>query len=295
MIGTYNYAIPIEQEDRLGLTLVIAVALHALVILGISFDLPAPELPATSERSLDIILVHQKSDQAPTNADFYAQANLDGGSDFDHAEIPRAPRSTPADRSRADDNATQAPQPTPSSPSHQRTRLVIPRDSPDSIASATRKPEMLDTPTPSVAELIRSGAALSQLNADDATEISGHGKRPRHTHINASTQEFKYANYMEAWRQKVERVGNMNYPDEARRQNINGHLLLDVSLNPDGSIIDIQLIKSSGAEILDNAAIRIVRLAGPFAPFPADIRRDTDVLHVIRTWQFMDGKRMSGR
>ena len=93
---------------------------------------------------------------------------------------------------------------------------------------------------------------------------------------------------MEAWRAKVERVGNLNYPEEARRRNISGQLVLDVALNPDGKINQITIRRSSGYKVLDDAAIRIVELAAPYSPFPEAIRAETDVLHITRTWQFLD-------
>ncbi|MEJ2760202.1 MAG: energy transducer TonB [Gammaproteobacteria bacterium] len=92
---------------------------------------------------------------------------------------------------------------------------------------------------------------------------------------------------MEAWRAKVERVGNLNYPQEAQRQGLSGSLILDVALNPDGSVKKIIVRRSSGYKVLDDAAIRIVKLASPFAPFPDDIRKETDILHITRTWQFL--------
>jgi protein TonB len=95
---------------------------------------------------------------------------------------------------------------------------------------------------------------------------------------------------MEAWRAKVERVGNLNYPDDARKRQLSGSLILDVALNPDGSVNQITVRQSSGHKILDDAADRIVRLAAPFAPFPDDIRAETDILHITRTWQFLHNR-----
>jgi protein TonB len=95
---------------------------------------------------------------------------------------------------------------------------------------------------------------------------------------------------MEAWRAKVERVGNLNYPEAARKQNLSGSLILDVALNADGSINQITIRRSSGQKVLDDAAIRIVELASPFAPFPEQVREETDILHITRTWQFLDKK-----
>ena len=126
----------------------------------------------------------------------------------------------------------------------------------------------------------------SRLNAEISRTWQEYQKRPRHKFLNARTQEYKYAAYMDAWRAKVERIGNLNYPEEAKRLHLTGNLLLDVALNADGSINNLAIRRSSGQKVLDDAAIRIVELAAPFAPFPPEIRADTDVLHITRTWKF---------
>jgi protein TonB len=136
---------------------------------------------------------------------------------------------------------------------------------------------------------------MATLNAQIEDKLRAYAERPRRKFINARTREYKYAAYMEAWRAKVERVGNLNYPDQARRENLSGSLLLDVALRPDGSIESVNLRRSSGYPVLDDAAMRIVRLAAPYAPFPADIREETDILHIERTWQFLGSNRLFAR
>ncbi len=130
---------------------------------------------------------------------------------------------------------------------------------------------------------------MASLSAEIRQRKVAYEQRLRHKHISASTQEYRYASYMENWRAKVERVGRLHYPDEAKRQRLSGNLLLDVALNPDGTVRNITLHRSSGLKVLDDAAMRIVRLAEPFAPFPDNIRKETDVLHITRTWIFKSG------
>ena len=151
------------------------------------------------------------------------------------------------------------------------------------------KPEI--PPTPSAMTLMANSFKIASLSAEIRRKLQAKAERPRRKFISASTKEYKYAAYMEAWRSKVERVGNLNYPDAARKQKISGSLILDVALNKDGSINEVTIRRSSGYKILDDAAIRIVELASPYSPFPAKIREETDILHITRTWQFLNSNR----
>jgi protein TonB len=133
---------------------------------------------------------------------------------------------------------------------------------------------------------------IARLTAELDRNSEYASQRPRHKSINASTREYRYSAYLEAWRKKVERVGNLNYPDEAKRKKLYGDLLLHVSLRADGSVQQIRVVRSSGHKILDDAAMRIVRLASPFAPFPTEIRKEVDILDITRTWQFQSNNRL---
>lgn len=138
----------------------------------------------------------------------------------------------------------------------------------------------------SASELIARSLDPSNLDTVVARSLRAYNDRPREKFISARTREHAYAAYMDAWRRKVERIGNLNYPEEARRQGLTGELVLDVALGPDGNVRNITLLRSSGTAVLDEAAARIVRLAAPFARFPEHIRNETDVLHITRTWRF---------
>ena len=154
---------------------------------------------------------------------------------------------------------------------------------------------MTTPPLPTAAQLLTRSFALASLNAELQQRLDSRAKRPRQKYISASTKEYRYAAYMEAWRAKVERVGNLNYPDEARRRELAGSLLLDVALRPDGAVAEITVRRSSGHKVLDDAAVRIVELAAPYAPFPDDIRAEVDILHVTRTWNFLNNQQFSAR
>jgi protein TonB len=136
---------------------------------------------------------------------------------------------------------------------------------------------------------------MASLDAEIQQQRQAYAKRPRIKYISASTKEYKYATYMEAWRAKVERIGRLNYPEEAKKRQIFGSLIMDVVLNSDGSVYQLQIKKSSGSKVLDDAAVRIVRLAAPFAPLPDNIREETEMLHITRTWIFRSGNKLTTR
>ena len=144
--------------------------------------------------------------------------------------------------------------------------------------------------TPSATELLTNSFKIASLSAEVRRKMEARSERPRRKFISASTKEYNYAAYMEAWRAKVERVGNLNYPEQARKQRISGSLVLNVALRQDGTIVEITVRRSSGEKMLDDAAIRIVELSAPFSPFPEHIKAETDELHITRTWQFLNKK-----
>jgi len=143
--------------------------------------------------------------------------------------------------------------------------------------------------------LASTNLEITRLTAELNKKQNNYAKRAVRKEINASTQEYKYATYLDTWRKKVERIGNLNYPDEARRRKLYGNLLLHVAIRPDGSVTEINVKKSSGHRLLDDAAVRIVQLSAPFAPFPPEIRKETDIIDIIRTWQFRNNNRLSSK
>ena len=168
---------------------------------------------------------------------------------------------------------------------------------PKSPPKAAPAPQAESAPVQTIdaATLVRRSLAMASLSAEVDQRLNAYAKRPRKKWISARTREHKYAAYMDAWRTKVERVGNLNYPNEARRKRLSGDLRLDVAINADGSVHSITVSKPSGHKVLDDAAIRIVQLAAPFARFPKSISKETDILHIQRTWRFLSSNRFSGK
>lgn len=185
---------------------------------------------------------------------------------------------------------------------------ALPEPLSESLLQATPESESIVEPEPEpllepLAEPAKPAVTAAQILASRNTEIAEltarihhnsvtYANRQRRKAISASTREYKYANYLEAWRRKVERVGNLNYPEEAKRHKMYGTLILHVAVRADGSIEGIRVLRTSGFDVLDEAAIKIVQLSAPFAPFPPDIRSETDVLDITRTWQFLRSNRL---
>jgi len=287
----------VTPADRFGLTLCLAIIIHAIIVLGITFS-REDILPANYD-TMEVILVQQKS-RAPKEAKRLAQANLEGGGDTEEPVNPVTPLPPPfPDELAAITMPETAPPPTATgNPQPDREILAVDSDQgemtvadPETEKRAEQADNMTeDRPLPDAATLLAKARRMAALSAEIQNRLETRAERPRRQYVTASTREFKYATYMEAWRLKVERVGNLNYPEAARQQNLSGSLILEVALKPDGAVHDIIIRKSSGYKILDDAAIRIVRLAAPFAPFPDNIREETDILHITRTWQFLDNK-----
>jgi protein TonB len=263
----------VTTTDRFALTLFFALAIHAIIILGITFGLYDEPAPATILPTLELTVSNRKT-PPPDEADYLAQTSQDGGGNV--AEKVKPVEAVPE----------QAPSVRPQQPEAAPTQVLTTQTATTKVRQD--KTEMPETETPSITatELIERSMEMVNLSEQLSQTMQAYAKRPKQIFVSARTQEFKYANYMTEWVKKVERVGNLNYPDEARRAGISGKLMLDVALNADGSVRDIRILRPSGHAVIDEAAIRIVNLAAPFAPFPPEIRKNADILHITRTWEF---------
>ncbi len=280
----------------LGLTLFLAIIFHGIVILGVSFNIDPPKKQPPADRTLEIMVVHNPNKPKKSKkADFLAQTNQAGGGEQKEKVRPKTALPAPA---------IQQPQPqkqpqeklAESTPSKQKPRKVLTQSSPDVkkiLTRPRRKPSKPQKRRISAAQLLAStDQEIKRLTAELDRKTQAYAKRPRRKRLTAATQEYKYANYLDTWRRKVERVGNLNYPDEAKRQKLYGNLILHVAVRADGNIAAINVKKSSGHRLLDDAAIRIVRLASPFSPFPPEIRKEVQIVDIIRTWQFQSSNRL---
>jgi protein TonB len=264
---------PVTAVDRMALTLFFALALHAMIILGITFGLHDDPAPENILPTLDITVSNRRT-PPPDEADYLAQTSQEGGGNTTEKVRPTQaiPEQAPAVRpQQATPTPAQVVTADTADTKHHQKKNAIPE---------TKKPDVTAT------DLIERSMEMVNLNEQLSESMQAYAQRPRHIYVSARTQEFKYANYMSEWVKKVERVGNLNYPDDARREGLSGKLVMDVTMNADGTVRNINILRPSGHAVIDEAAIRIVNLAAPFAPFPSEILKDADILHITRTWEF---------
>jgi protein TonB len=281
----------VRPADRLGFTLMIAALIHVALILGVGF---AYVKPPDITKTLEITLATFKSEAPPKKADFLAQDNQQGSGTLDKKAIPKTTELAPF-------QDTKINKVTPPPAAKPVEKQVAPKTAVATTAQKTQKTvskreEVKQEPAVKAAPTFDSSqltSEISSLEAELSNEQQLYAKRPKiHRLSAASTMRDKGAWYKEDWRKKIERIGNLNYPEEARRNQVYGNLRMMVSINRDGSLFEILVLESSGQPLLDQAAQRIVRLAAPFAPFTGDLA-DIDRLEIIRTWRFARGDKLS--
>ena len=280
------------SSRSLTLALALSVSVHA-VVLSIHFKLPDIVFDRYVSPSLEVVLVNSKTRAKPVKPDVLAQANLDGGGNTDENRRVKTPlpvlkeAESGADAKRAAQRVRELEaQQLKTMTRLKAARSVTAAEQPKA-ASATQAPE----PRVSGQDLVTSALAIARMEAQISRQFEEYNKRPRKAFIGSRAQEYRFAQYVEDWRLKVERIGNLNYPDGARGR-IYGSLVLSVSIKSDASLDAVEVQRSSGHQILDRAAERIVKMGSPYANFPVNIKRDTDILVITRTWTFARGDKL---
>lgn len=271
---------PVNEADHMSLALFFGIVFHAIIILGITFGVHDDPPPDNVLPTLDLT-VSTRNTPPPEEADYLAQTSQDGGGNVSEKVKPTMaiPEQAPAVE-------PEQPLPAPAQViSSEKAARVVQQE--ELEMPEQKKPQV------TAAELIERSMEMVNLSEQLSEAMQAYAKKPRQVFVSARTREYKYANYMAEWVRKVERVGNLNYPDEARRAGLSGKLLMDVTLNADGTVRNISILRPSGVQAIDEAAIRIVNLAAPFPPFPPEILKEADILHITRTWEFSTTNRLS--
>jgi len=280
----------ISSNDRLGMTVFFALLFHGIIILGVTF-ISEPSAKQKIPPSLDVILVNTSNSETPDEADYLAQVTQDGGGNSEkklrRTDLFSAPTlSQQPGMAQFQSSEQQAP--------------VKKQESKKAFITQTKAEHQVKTQEKlSSKELLEQLLKPKQKNertARMAEELSltlqEFAKKPKEKFLNSRTKEYIAASYMRGWIDKVERLGNADYPDAAIREKLSGTLILDVVINADGTLKEINLRRSSGHQILDDAAKRIVKMSSPFEPFPAKLLKQADVIHITRSWEFQSNNQL---
>jgi len=278
----------IGASDRLGFTLFIALTLHVIFILGVGFTSSAAN-QAESIPSLDIILANTESAEPPDEADYLAQSNQKGGGNQEEKARPGAPVSAPTPLNQQGISDRIQSQKVANQIKLEEIYYINSRQSAQKI-SQTKKTDRAKNKKSDIVSIQQQQRDIASLQAEIMKITQAYAKRPREITLTASTKEAIEAGYLAQWVSKIEHIGNLNYPAEAEIKKINGSLRLNVRINSSGKILNIKISRKSGYSILDQAARRIVNLAGPFAAFPAKLREKADQIVIVRTWEFKSNK-----
>ena len=290
-VATLSWQPVVPGNRRLLLAIAITLAVHAL-LMTLHFTFPDAS-KAMREKALDIILVNAKSAKKPTDPQALAQANLDGGGNTD--ENRRIATPLPPTQQKTTGTEIEQMQRRVREIEVQQQKMLTQAKTARAVAVARNAVDQpLAVASASGVDLAESARAMARLEGEINKNVDEYNKRPRKKFIGARTEEYRFAQYIENWRQKVERIGTLNYPAAARGK-LYGSLVLTVSIGHDGSLNRVDINRSSGYPVLDDAARRIVRMASPYSPFPPDIRRDTDILEITRTWYFTQGDQVSAK
>ena len=288
----------------------ISILVH-VVVLSIQFQ---PELKKFQDKLpiLEVFLVNAKTASKPENAEVYAQANLDRGGNTEQdrklasalpalkqqkTEFSVKPTASLKESAKAAKKVSEEVR------EQQRVALLEKQAQElmtqiESTHKVEAKPEqsasskVVESGTNQASkkldmqDIAAAALEMDRLEALISKQQDEYQKRPKKKFIGARTKEYRYALYVEAWRQKVEKVGNQNYPEAAKNLKLYGQLQMTVSIKADGSIDSVEINRSSGHKILDEAAKHIVEMAAPYAKFPDDVRKEIDILGITRTWTF---------
>jgi len=283
----------ITDNDRFGMTFFLATIFHGMVILGVTFTI-APPADSKTSPALDIILVQTKSPVEVKNADFLAQVSQQGGGSAEEKSRPRELFSAPTLSSQPGITEHSSVQQVKKQKQNEQLALLTQTDAEHTIYTE-KDPLKADDSTTVEQTNASKNTKTARLVAEISNIIEEQASIDRTKYLNSSTKEFTPAKYMRDWINRVERVGNLNYPDQARRKKLSGTLILDVVINAEGKLVKTDLRQSSGHQVLDDAAKRIVKLAAPFSVFPKKLRNEADVIHITRSWEFLNNSRIRTR
>lgn len=279
----------LNQSDVFGVTAFFSAMLHAVIILGISFKLPEIANLENTDNTLDVVLINMPNNEKPTHAETVStHDNLGGGEQEEEASAPTPWKVTD---SQVESIALVAEQ-TESSPANEK---IIQGDGIQaSLSTPTEEKEKIKEPgkakiTTRTQRQLEKERLIAKMNE----RWQKYQKRPRRTYLSPTTKQHDAAEYLDRWRKKVEAVGNASYPQQAKTDNLSGSLIIDVAINRDGTIDEIKVLTPSKYKLLNDAAVRFVRMASPYDAFPDSLKKTSDIIHITRAFHFLGSHRLS--
>lgn len=271
------------QINPFTITLPVAIVVHVAVIAGIGFG-----LPDSGEKQyaplLDITLVNTHSDKAPDKADYIAQANQQGSGTLDKKSRPSSPLASTNPEDMAGKSPIKSFQSAPDITPKPDPQILTTKGKTDKWVNKQPEQDEIKDPKPVNKEISDETDEIAQLMAEMSRDEQHYANRPRIHFIDSiSAKSAVEAAYIDAWAKKLERIGNINFPKEALKLSLSGTLILNATLDRAGQVVEIGIDSSSGSRILDNAAVRIVKLASPYEPLPREVREKYDRLNITRS------------
>ena len=302
--------VPLFGNHVFRIAIWLSILLH-IALLNLAFKATIPEKFSDYSTVLEVMLVNSKTTRSPDHADTFAQANLDRGGNTEQdrqmksalpsiklqsTELLPKPTAKVNSGDQAAEKIALVAKPqmrvaelektARSLMSQIRSTYQIDSRPEQQVVAKKTENDHQDINAPNTHDMSATALEIDHLEALISKQQDEYQKRPKRKFVGARTKEYRYALYVDAWRQKVEQIGNLNYPKAARDRQLYGQLEMTVSIHADGSIENIELNRSSGHKILDQAAKHIVELGAPYAKFPEDVRKEIDILSITRTWTF---------
>ena len=282
----HAYRSPRRQEHHLLYFFILSFVLHMALLGFLHFGYSARKSKEPGATSLQVVLVNSKSAQRPFKADALAQANLDGGGNTDAKAVATTPFPVQSDAEPQPELKARLQQVQEKEQAAARLLTQIKAKPSLSLPAPPTQPQPEAGQSPSASDLMARSLEIARLEAQIDRNHNAYQSRPKRKNVGARTTEYGLSQYVEGWRLKVERVGNLNYPEEARQKKLYGSVRVTVNILADGNLESAEIDRSSGSKILDEAALRVIRMAAPYAPLPDNIRKDTDILGITRTLSF---------
>ncbi len=282
-----------KENDVLSIALFVAAAVHAIVLLGVSFH-PFLDNMRTPP-ALEVVLVQESDLEDIDDAAYLAQSNQDGGGETDDNTRPSSPFTSALDIDTEGVASTPIAASAPKAIEATSEEVITALYSEDEVVTGETSESQEEIAKPEAVIPIEQNADIARLAAEIDRQQEEFSKRPKKKFLNARTREAAAAEYMYGWVESVERMGNLNYPDEARRNKLHGELILVVGIFKNGELESVTVDESSGYKILDDAAVRIVEMAAPFAPMTGQLAEETDILYIVRTWEFTANNSVDSR